>query len=252
LPDTATGELLRKRTTDTRRATSKRARVSERKVKAAQAIKKRSPDLAKKVAAGEVTLKDATRQTKPAVRAEKLASAIWPEGKYGVMLADPPWKPDEGLLDPTRRIENQYPTMTLVELIELRERIDALALPDCVLLLWATTQKLDEATALIKAWGFVVKSGAVWIKDSIGMGYWFRGRHELLILATRGAPMTPLEANRPDSVIAAPRQGHSEKPGEVYALIERMFPQIPKVEIFARAERDGWQRGTNERSLRSA
>lgn len=235
-----------------RAATSKRARVSERKVRQAQALKKRSPELAEQVTTGEVTLIEAVRRTKPAVRAEQLAATVWPVGKFAVILADPPWKPDEGLLDPTRRIENQYPTLTLDELIALRPTIEALALADCVLLLWTTTQKIGEAVALIAAWNFVVKSGAVWIKPSVGMGYWFRGRHELLILATRGNPRTPLEADRPDSVITAPRRGHSEKPDALYALVERMFPEVPKVEIFARARRDGWSLATNESELRPA
>jgi N6-adenosine-specific RNA methylase IME4 len=194
----------------------------------------------------------ARSENKPIERAEKLAAAEWPEGKYGVILADPPWRPDAGVLDPTRQIENQYPTMTIDELIAERPKVDAIAADDCVLLMWTTAQKLAEATALVDGWGFVVKSGAVWIKPSVGMGYWFRQRHELIVLATRGNPMTPLEADRPDSVITADRRGHSEKPDALYDLIERMFPLIPKVELFARAERAGWKRVTNETTLRSA
>lgn len=230
---------------------SKRARVSEHKVRQADKVRKRRPDLADQVAAGEISLADATRALKPDVRANKLDAAVWPDGRYGVVLADPPWKPDDGLLDPTRQIENQYPTLTLDALCALRPRIDALALDDCVLLLWTPAPKVADAVALIAAWGFTVKSGAVWIKDSIGMGYWFRSRHELLIVATRGRPMTPLDADRPDSVITAPRRGHSEKPDAVYALVERMFPRIPKVELFARAARDGWAHATNETELRT-
>lgn len=158
----------------------------------------------------------------------------WPEGKYGVILADPPWRPDEGLLDPTREIENQYPTLTLGELIALDEHVKGIAATDCVLLLWTTTQKIAEAVEVVDAWGFTVKSGAVWVKDTSGMGYWFRGRHELLVLATVGHPATPLEGDRPDSVIVAPRRGHSQKPDEQYALVERMFPGVPKIELFAR------------------
>ena len=75
--------------------------------------------------------------------------------------ADPPWKPEEGGLDPTRAIENQYPTQTLAELITHKPQIDALAADNCVLFLWAVPAKLHEAMALIEAWGFVVKSGAV-------------------------------------------------------------------------------------------
>ena len=200
----------------------------------------------------KLSLREVRAIVKAKKRARHLAAAIWPEGQYAVILADPPWRPDEGLLDPTRQIENQYPTMTLEELIELADYVESLALPDCVLLMWTTAQKISEATQVLEAWGFVVKSGAVWVKPSIGMGYWFRQRHELLILATRGDPPTPLEADRPDSVMDFPRTGHSEKPDDVYALIERMFPQVPKVELFARAERPGWAHGTNEIALRTA
>jgi N6-adenosine-specific RNA methylase IME4 len=244
--------ITRDRSTEARVKVSKRAGVSQHKIRQAATLKKRSPELHAKVKAGEMPLAQAVRATKPAVRAEQLATTIWPSGKYGVILGDPPWKPDAGVLDPSRRIENQYPTLALPQLIALRPRIDELALEDCVLLLWTTTQKLADAVTLINAWGFDVKSGAVWVKDRVGMGYWFRGRHELLILATRGKPRTPLEAHRPDSVIAAPRRGHSEKPSAVYELVEQMFPQVPKVEIFARATRSGWALGTNETTLRSA
>lgn len=200
----------------------------------------------------QLSTRDVRQVVKRLRRGAKLEAATWPEGKYGVILMDPPWRPDEGLLDPTREIENQYPTMTVDELCAMQAKIDALAGDDCVLLMWTTAQKIGEAVEILNAWGFTVKSGAVWVKGSIGMGYWFRSRHELLILATRGEPMTPLEPDRADSVIVAERRGHSEKPDELYDVIERMFPSIPKVEVFARAERDGWGHVTNEPTLRSA
>ena len=171
----------------------------------------------------------------------------WPEGEYGVILADPPWQPSAGLLDPTRQIENQYPTMSQESLEALAPRVTACAAEDCVLLLWTTSQKIAEAVAIIAAWGFEIKSGAVWVKPSIGMGYWFRARHELLLLATQGHPSTPLEPDRPDSVIIAPRGAHSQKPAAQYDLIEAMFPGVPKVELFARgAARPGWDTWGNE------
>jgi N6-adenosine-specific RNA methylase IME4 len=171
----------------------------------------------------------------------------WPEGEYGVILADPPWQPSAGLLDPTRQIENQYPTMSQEALEALAPRVQACAADDCVLLLWTTSQKIAEAVAIIAAWGFAIKSGAVWVKPSIGMGYWFRARHELLLLATQGHPPTPLEPDRPDSVIIAPRAAHSQKPAAQYDLIAAMFPGVPKVELFARgAARPGWDSWGNE------
>jgi len=58
-----------------------------------------------------------------------------------------------------------------------------------------------------------------------------RNQHELLLVATRGDMPSPSPANRPPSVISAPRREHSRKPDEAYELIERMYPQLPKIDI---------------------
>jgi N6-adenosine-specific RNA methylase IME4 len=44
----------------------------------------------------------------------------------------------------------------------------------------------------------------------------------------------------PVSVIQAPRREHSRKPDKAYELIERMYPQLPRIELFARNAREGW------------
>jgi len=41
-------------------------------------------------------------------------------------------------------------------------------------------------------------------------------------------------------VIRAPRGRHSQKPAVLYELIERMYPQASKLELFARTARPGW------------
>jgi N6-adenosine-specific RNA methylase IME4 len=50
----------------------------------------------------------------------------------------------------------------------------------------------------------------------------------------------PLAANR-----TAPRREHSRKP-EAYELIEQMYPELPKIELFARQRRNGWDAWGNE------
>ena len=56
----------------------------------------------------------------------------------------------------------------------------------------------------------------------------------------------PTERNRPPSVIHAPRREHSRKPDEAYALIEQMYPELPKIELFARQARPRWEAWGNE------
>ena len=51
---------------------------------------------------------------------------------------------------------------------------------------------------------------------------------------------------RPPSVIISPRREHSRKPDEAYALIERMYPKLPKIELFARDAREGWAAWGNQ------
>ena len=88
----------------------------------------------------------------------------------------------DGTTDDTRQIENHYPTMTLADICALP--VAALAHDDAVLFLWATAPMLPHALAVMSAWGFDYRSHAIWQKDRIGTGYWFRNAHELLLVGT--------------------------------------------------------------------
>ena len=160
---------------------------------------------------------------------------------YDVILADPPWRYTFSR-SKTRRVENQYPTMTLEEILAY----PAPANKNAVLYLWATAPKLPEALAVMAAWGFTYKSCAVWDKVQIGMGYWFRGRHELLLVGTRGRFSPPGPGLRIPSIFTEPRGRHSAKPDFVHRLIEAAYPEASKVELFARQERPGWAAVGNE------
>jgi hypothetical protein len=46
--------------------------------------------------------------------------------------------------------------------------------------------------------------------------------------------------------IHAARREHSRKPDEAYVIIERMYPNLPKIELFARHARTGWEAWGNE------
>lgn len=164
-----------------------------------------------------------------------------PEGVFDVILADPPWEYDLPLRGAP---DLHYPVMSL-------EAISALKVPtadDAVLFLWATNPKLEQSLSVMKAWGFTYKTNLVWVKDQIGTGYYFRGQHELLLLGKKGDIPVPAEADRPPSVLSAPRREHSRKPDEVYALIERMYPNSHYLELFARIRREGWVSWGNEGS----
>jgi N6-adenosine-specific RNA methylase IME4 len=169
--------------------------------------------------------------------------ALLPAGTFNVLLADPPWQYDFAETR-NRAIENQYPTMTAEAIAEYKDArgqpIQAVIAPDAVLFMWATSPKLPEALQVMEGWGFDYVTQAVWVKDRIGMGYWVRQQHETILIGRRGDVSPPEQEIRRSSVIDARRGDHSAKPDAAYDLIETMFPDGARLEVFARKARPGW------------
>jgi N6-adenosine-specific RNA methylase IME4 len=161
-------------------------------------------------------------------------------GGFDVILVDFPWKFGTYSTKGMRRsAERHYETMSLDEIKTYP--LTAFAARDCVLLSWTTAPFLALAIGAMRAQGFNYKSGATWDKQVVGMGFWWRGQHEHLLLGTRGHPPAPLPANRPPSVIIERRTTHSAKPDASYRAIEEMFASRRKLELFARPPgRPGW------------
>jgi N6-adenosine-specific RNA methylase IME4 len=162
------------------------------------------------------------------------------ERRWPLLLADPPWDYDawapEGQCH--SHPAHHYPVMTFEEICALP--VGELAADDCVLFLWTTAPWLAKACEVIKAWGFTYKSSLVWDKEAFGMGYWVRVQHEHLLIAVKGDPPLPPTDRIPVSVIRERRREHSRKPEDSFARIEHMFPTLPKLELFARTRRPGW------------
>lgn len=198
---------------------------------------------AKEIRAKRTEERRQERVTKIAELSEATILPLVSLGRYPIILADPPWRYDFSK-DDADEIENQYPTQTIEEICA--HPVVDVALDDCVLFLWTTSPKLEESFEVIKAWGFQYRTCAIWDKAWIGPGYYFRQRHELLLIATRGAVPVPRPADRPDSIFVEKRTEHSKKPELAYRLIESMYPELPKLELFARSAREGWAAWGNE------
>lgn len=179
------------------------------------------------------------RQTRERALGERQRSL--PTAKFGVILADPEWRFEtwsEAGLD--RAADNHYPTSPADVILE--RPVAGIAADDCALFLWATVPMLPAALTVMKAWGFAYKSHFAWVKDgSPGTGYWNRNDHELLLVGTRGNIPCPAPGDNRSSVLRSQKAGHSEKPVAAYELIEAYFPTLPKIELNARARREGWE-----------
>lgn len=160
--------------------------------------------------------------------------------KYQIIYADPPWRYRDAT--PNRRVENHYPTMSLTEIKEMEIPSE----DNSVLYLWATTGKLPECLSVMKAWGFEYKSSMIWDKEIMGMGYWFRGQHEFLLVGTKGHFSPPPQSLRIRSIYKERRTRHSKKPSYFREMIDKWFPESSKIELFAREKTEGWDAWGNE------
>ena len=168
-----------------------------------------------------------------------------PTRRYEVIYADPPWDykgqlqhagPGSG--DSGGAVRH-FSTVTTRELACLP--VAEIAADDSLLFLWATSPHLDQAIALGKAWGFAWATVAfVWDKQRVNPGHYTLSQCELCLVFKRGRIPAPRGARNVRQLVSAPRGRHSEKPAEVRARIEAMFPQQSKIELFARSRAPGW------------
>jgi len=172
------------------------------------------------------------------------ADAPLPEDRrYPVLYADPPWQYDHMISD-SRAIENHYPTMSIEAICALQ--VAQLATDDAMLFLWVPPSFLHKGIRVIEAWGFSYLTSMVWDKQTIGMGYYVRQQHEHVLLAHKGTAIVPDPSTLSPSIVSTPRGKHSEKPAVFHEIIERMYPSLPKIELFARDVREGWAAWGNQ------
>lgn len=160
--------------------------------------------------------------------------------RYRTIVADPPWPVEwhgGGQVRKTRKGLG-YEAMSV-------EAIRALPVPeladdDAALFLWVTAALNREGVGarVARAWDFTVVGEFVWHKGMTISGHFPRGCHEVVLVARRGGFRFPL--SWVDSVqVWRGSTRHSAKPEGFLDLVEQYCPS-PRVELFARRHRLGW------------
>lgn len=177
--------------------------------------------------------------------------------KYNIIYADPPW--DYGN---TKNLNGQfwgmadkhYPVMKLADIKNLP--IHNLAADDCYLFLWTTSPFLEKSFEVVKSWGFKYATvGFVWIKmkndmsevRGDGLGRYTISNAEYCLIARKGKYTR--EARNVKQIIMTPKFKHSEKPSEIRDRITQLCGDLPRIELFARQNVDGWDAWGNENDL---
>lgn len=156
---------------------------------------------------------------------------------YHCILADPPWL-ERGGGQSVRGAQRHYSLLHTPDIIRTIVRSEVWRPhANAHLWLWVTNNFLAHGLSVVDALGFRYVTNAVWVKDRMGLGQYLRGQHELLLFCVRGR--LPSLTRRCSTVIVAPRGRHSAKPEAAYELVEQVSPG-PRLELFARTKRDGW------------
>jgi len=221
---------------------AKAAGTSRTYLEAAEKLGAEHPEKLAAVKSGEKTLSQVIREVKHEEAQAGLAEL--PADKFRVVYADPPWSYGGTGLDQYGPAERHYPSMTIAQLCALD--IKSITHENAVLFLWVTSPLLAECWPVIAAWGFNYKTSFVWDKVKHNFGHYNSVRHELLLVCTRGR-CTPDAKELVDSVQTIERSAkHSEKPEQFRAIIEKLYTQGKRLELFARGQHAGWSAWGNE------
>lgn len=169
-----------------------------------------------------------------------------PTGYYRTILIDPPWQ--QTMSGKYRESKQKraaslpYATMTIDQIQSLP--VASLAASGCHLWLWTTNQYLRHGFDLMEAWGFRYLAPITWVKPS-GMGNWFVHRTQTLLMGYRDKCQFNAARYRPTVLDGCSPVRHSQKPSSSYDLIESVSDE-PRVELFARSVRPGWDAWGNE------
>jgi N6-adenosine-specific RNA methylase IME4 len=167
-------------------------------------------------------------------------------GRFATILADPPWRFSnrKGKISPEHKRLHRYETMKIEEICSLP--VARIASEKSHLYLWCPNALIAWGLETMAAWGFEYKTNIVWLKvrkdggpDGRGVGFYYRNVTELVLFGTRGQLRTGKAGRRMVNVIATMKQRHSQKPEELYDMIEHCSP-APFLELFARTTRKGW------------
>ena len=169
----------------------------------------------------------------------------FPDKKYSIIYADPPWQYKESWGNG----QVGYETMNSKDIYALP--VSEITMDQAHLYLWVTNPFLAEGLEVCKSWGFDYKTLITWIKTykngkpEMGMGYYFRSCTEHIIFGVKGKMKCQNKITR-NMFYAVNSRNHSQKPNCVKNMIVNCSGDLSRIELFSRQETDGWDSWGNE------
>lgn len=173
--------------------------------------------------------------------------------KYSIIYTDPPWEQKKGGLRkarPKQTRELDYPTCTIEDIKEIHQKAFAMCEDTHNIFMWSIDKYLFDAEKMMSEMGYKLHARIIWDKtNGVAPAFTVRFSHEYLLwFYKKGKMLKPCAEQRGvfATVMTEQATRHSKKPLCAYKMIEAMFPDASKIELFARCERDGWDSWGNE------
>lgn len=174
-------------------------------------------------------------------------------GQYDLIYADPPWKQSKGGKKSVRENSSgkplDYPVCSLDEIKEHLQLATSASGENSILFLWTIDKYLFEAQEIAESLGYKLHARMIWDKvTGIPAAFTVRYGHEYLLYMYKGklTPVAKDERGKIHTVFREKVTKHSKKPEIAYEIIERLYPDLKKLEMYARNTRPGWDCFGNE------
>lgn len=173
--------------------------------------------------------------------------------KYDLIYADPPWKQSKGGKKNVRKNSSgkplDYQTISLEEIEEHLRQATTLTSENSIMFLWTIDKYLFEGQKIAEKLGYKLHARMIWNKvNGIPAAFTIRYGHEYLLYMYKGKllPIEKQERGKIHSVFTEKVKKHSQKPEIAYEIIERLYPNTSKLEMYARNTRENWDCWGNE------
>ncbi len=168
---------------------------------------------------------------------------VIPKGGYKTLVVDPPWpiKKIQRRVRPNQK-NMDYPLMSLEEIKKLN--IGDIAHAKSHLFLWTIDKFLYLSKDILEGWGFKYHCTIAWNKTNGISLYGFNRRVEFILVGFKGTHEAYPKRKTIPTAFTAKSKRHSEKPDMFYNFLD-ILPD-PKVDLFARKKREGWDVWGNE------
>lgn len=177
------------------------------------------------------------------------------KNKYDLIYTDPPWeikKSGKTKLRPNSSGGNlDYPTLNLQEIINIHSYVfNNLVNEKHNVFMWTIDKYLFKTEGFMRKLGYQLHTRIIWHKlTGHAPAYTVRFTNEYLLwFYKKGNIILPDKKVRGKykNFIKEKSKKHSQKPEQAYLMLEDMFKNANKIELFARNIRSGWDCWGNE------